>query len=108
MKELQGIRLSMDSLYSKFCPGKQFTGECFDHSYIWYYEALFKNHLKSFYCKDLVDNSIIKDNVLVIDNSLNLDRHRAMGDVNAMVEIFSKEPFRKAIDNIEFATTKSL
>ena len=41
-------------------------------------------------------------------NSSNLDRHRAMGDVNAMVEIFSKEPFRKAIDNIEFTTADSL
>ena len=31
-----------------------------------------------------------------------------MGDVNAMVEIFSKEPFRKAIDNIDFTTADSL
>ncbi|CAB4008933.1 uncharacterized protein LOC113677423 isoform X2, partial [Paramuricea clavata] len=61
IKELQETKLSMDSLFSKFCPGKQF-----------------------------------------------LNRHRAMGDVNAMVEIFSKEPFKTAFNNIDYATSESL
>ncbi|XP_028406011.1 uncharacterized protein LOC114528548 [Dendronephthya gigantea] len=59
--ELQGIRLSMDSLFSAFAPGKEFQ-----------------------------------------------NRHRAMGDVNAMVEIFSKPPFKSAISNIKHTTAKSL
>ena len=61
VEELQDTKLSMDSLFSKFCPGKQF-----------------------------------------------LNRHRAMGDVNAMIEIFSKEPFKTAINNIDYATSESL
>jgi hypothetical protein len=31
-----------------------------------------------------------------------------MGDVNAMVEIFSQEPFKTAMNKMDLATTKSL
>jgi hypothetical protein len=43
----------------------------------------------------------------IIKSSI-LDRHRAMGDANAMIEIFSKEPFKTAFNNIDYATSESL
>jgi hypothetical protein len=88
----------MDGLYAHFFPGKQFVGECKMELI-----SSVRPHQSTFTCTDCSRDEVI----IKIPNFLG--RHSAIGDVNAMREIFGRYgPLRSEFDGIKYEDYESV